>query len=88
MFKYVINFFKMFFCLLIPLTIMVLIGYTIYSVSINVFNIDNNTVQFVISLYVLLIVVSGIFTLIKEIKLWLWEIYYLFKHCFYFYRLF
>lgn len=70
MFKYVISFFKMFFCLLIPLTIMVLIGYTIYSVSINVFNIDNNTVQFVISLYVLLIVVSGIFTLIKEIKLW------------------
>lgn len=69
MFKYVIDFFKMFFCLLIPLTIIVLIGYTIYSVSINVFNIDNNTVQFVISLYVLLIVVSGIFTLIKEIKL-------------------
>ncbi|XWX34306.1 hypothetical protein LMHOCYYV_CDS0082 [Staphylococcus phage PG-2021_4] len=69
MFKYVISFFKMFFCLLIPLTIMVLIGYTIYNVSVNVFNIDNNTVQFVISLYVLLIVVSGIFTLIKEIKL-------------------
>lgn len=69
MFKYVISFFKMFFCLLIPLTIMVLIGYTIYSVSVNVFNINSNTVQFVISLYVLLIVVSGIFTLIKEIKL-------------------
>lgn len=70
MFKYIIDFFKMFFCLLIPLTIMVLIGYTIYSVSVNIFNINNNTVQFVISLYVLLIVVSGIFTLIKEIKLW------------------
>ena len=69
MFKYIIDFFKMFFCLLIPLTIMVLIGYTIYSVSVNIFNINNNTVQFVISLYVLLIVVSGIFTLIKEIKL-------------------
>lgn len=70
MFKYVIDFFKMFFCLLIPLTIMVLIGYTIYSVSVNIFNINNNTVQFVISLYVLLIVVSGIFTIVKEIKLW------------------
>lgn len=70
MFKYVIDFFKMFFCLLIPLTIIVLIGYTIYSVSINVFNIDNNTVQFVISLYILLVVLSGIFTIVKEIKLW------------------
>lgn len=70
MFKYVISFFKMFFCLLIPLTIIVLIGYTIYSVSINVFNIDNNTVQFVISLYILLVVLSGIFTIVKEIKLW------------------
>lgn len=69
MFKYVIDFFKMFFCLLIPLTIIVLIGYTIYSVSINVFNIDNNTVQFVISLYILLVVLSGIFTIVKEIKL-------------------
>ncbi len=69
MFKYVIDFFKMFFCLLIPLTIIVLIGYTIYSVSINIFNIDNNTVQFVISLYILLVVLSGIFTIVKEIKL-------------------
>lgn len=70
MFKYVIDFFKMFFCLLIPLTIIVLIGYTIYSVSINVFNIDNNTVQFIVSLYILLVVLSGIFTIVKEIKLW------------------
>lgn len=69
MFKYIIDFFKMFFCLLIPLTIMVLIGYAIYSVSVSFFNIDTNTVQFIISLYILLIVVSGIFTLIKEIKL-------------------
>lgn len=69
MFKYIIDFFKMFFCLLIPLTIMVLIGYTIYSVSVNIFNINNNTVQFIVSLYILLVVLSGIFTIVKEIKL-------------------
>ena len=66
MLDYILYFFKLFFSILIPLIIVLLVGVLIFYTA-PYLGFDLKAVSYMLSLYILLIIMTGVFTLIKFI---------------------